>query len=114
MKWILILLLASVSSAASWDGTKGNITISTQSDSAHTVVSISTTDPETFGFWVMLTKKCFAAPNTCKSSWKRVFVLRHPGAEPSLAVFDEPGSLALNGVIVVEQKITDSQTFGGN
>lgn len=54
-KLLALLVLAIPTFAASWDGTKGSITLSTDGDARHTVLKLSSLAPEALVFRVVVT-----------------------------------------------------------
>jgi len=114
MKRLLLCmcLLAIAASSAPWDGTRGTVTISSQSDGHHTVIAVRSSDPSV----TLLSVALVSSPNG-QTPW--TFTTRTvPNLEPSpidptrvaLAVFDVPGSEVIR-VEVTELRAIQTTVF---
>jgi hypothetical protein len=116
---LLCLLLSTALSAASWDGTKGNLTLLTTSystgmpglivmpnPSTFTLLSIATTDPATTAFRVTIK---YQVPNQ-EPAVAVTFCDRAAGATSATAAFQMDPTL-ITSVTVDELKTTSSTDF---
>jgi hypothetical protein len=111
MKKLLLvgLLLSAVHTfAASWDGTKGSITISTVSDGTITVIAVSTSDLSVTKFDVTVRTGAGPIKVSTTMSIPRRLAIPPRIAGPSLAVFaipeDQIVSVSVICTVVVEME----------
>ena len=110
--FIAALLFASAAFAASWDGTKGNITVKTDGDSQHTVISVTSTDSTTSLISVAVTYLPVGATHTETVTKVVSRTIDHEcQTSPSLAIFAVDESLVI-GVTVIEMHPNQPQLFG--
>ncbi len=115
MKLFTLLLLAFTLSAASWDGTKGNITTQTLGDSQHTAISVTDADSTVMLFSVVISYTPPCAPIGC-TPLAKMAVQYAPhyvdkfGSGATLVVFDIPLG-QINSVLISEFRAGQSQVF---
>jgi hypothetical protein len=100
--------------AASWDGTKGTVTIKTESDATQTVISVSTTDPDITLIQVTVEQKCDPTIKPgCVQQVNHVFLQRvqYLSPRPVLAIFNIPES-QISRVFVTTKIDREQQAFG--
>jgi len=108
MRILAFFLLALAVPAATWDGAKGTITVSTQGDGLTTIVAVSSIDPAVSMFQVSALCDCVG-----RRSIQIIPATVSPklGPRSSFAVFDIPET-AIYGVSVIALKATEVQQFG--
>lgn len=109
------LLLVSSAFAASWDGTKGSITLKSEGDAQHTVISVTstTTGPVMLVVTANIKKPAIGVQPFAKSQVRTLVRLDSSlGPAPGvLAIFDYSMD-QISSVSVAEWKPGEAQVFG--
>ena len=113
---MLMLVLTTAAFAASWDGTHGNLTVSTIGDQQHTVISVSdiNQDVPLYSVVVIYTEACGVIGCMPISKTAIQYVPRFVNKRdpmPSVAVFSIPLS-QITSVVVTEFRAGQAETFG--
>ena len=108
MKLVALLFMALSLSAAVWDGTKGNITITTEEISAYTAITVKSADPTVTAALVSIR---YLTPGSSFSKESQELVRFSELSSPPKAIFVVHVSQII-GIVVREYRDGEVREFG--